>query len=52
MRHLVIACVLGFGISAIASSAQACGYKTKSVAIEAPTKTVQLPQTKAPSSGG
>ena len=52
MRHLAIACILGFGTAALATSAQACGYKTQSVSIEAPTKTVQVPQTKVPSAGG
>jgi hypothetical protein len=52
MRHLAIACVLGLATAAIATGAQACGYKTQSVSIETPTKTVQLPQTKVPSAGG
>lgn len=52
MRTLAIACAVGLGLAAFATSAQACGYKTQSVSIEEPTKTVQLPQTKKPSTGG
>ena len=52
MRHLAFACVLGFGAVVLATGAQACSHKTQSVSIETLTKTVQLPQTKAPSAGG
>ena len=52
MKKLAFACVAMFGLAVVSTSAHACGYKTKTVSTDTPVKTVQLPQTKAPSTGG
>jgi len=51
MRSVAIACIAAFGLAVASSGAYACGYGAKTAKADKPVTTVQLPQTKAPSSG-